>query len=139
MLALAAFVIATAAVLTALPVAGPPAVGRDLSRAKPTAGGHYVAALAPEFEPIARGKLHSWVLTLTTPDGKAVEDARIEIAGGMPSHRHGLPTSPQATAYLGGGRYRIEGVKFSMTGWWELRFAIAGRAGTDDVVFNLLL
>ena len=52
---------------------------------------------------------------------------------------HGLPTSPKATASLGQGRYRIEGVKFNMTGLWELKLAITAPAGEDKVTFNLML
>lgn len=55
----------------------------------------------------------------------------------MPRHGHGLPTSPQVTADLGGGRYRVEGVKFHMFGWWEFKFAITAAAGQDSVTFNL--
>ena len=76
---------------------------------------------------------------MKTSDGKPVEDARVEIGGGMPDHNHGLPTSPEMTEYLGQGRYRVEGVKFTMSGWWELRFDISASAGTDTVVFNLVL
>jgi hypothetical protein len=79
------------------------------------------------------------VLTLKTPEGKPIEDARVAIDGGMPDHNHGLPTSPTVTGHLGDGRYRIEGVKFTMSGWWELRFKIVAAAGTDDVTFNLVL
>jgi hypothetical protein len=111
----------------------------DLARSKSSARGMFVVAITPEAEPVPQGSLHAWVLTLNTSDGKAVADARIQIGGGMPDHNHGLPTSPQVTDYLGGGRYRVEGVKFTMSGWWELRFAIAAAAGADDVVFNLVL
>jgi hypothetical protein len=116
-----------------------PPADLDLARSKPSAKGAYTVAVAPEVEPVQRGPLHAWVLTLTTPDGKPVEDAKIAIAGGMPQHGHGLPTAPQATAYLGEGRYRIEGVRFNMGGWWELKFAISAPAGEDSVVFNLTL
>ena len=57
----------------------------------------------------------------------------------MPQHGHGLPTSPPVTAHLGGGKYRIEGLKFTMSGWWELRFAITAPAGSDKAVFNMVL
>ena len=57
----------------------------------------------------------------------------------MPEHNHGLPTSPEMTGQLDGGRYRIEGVKFSMPGWWELKFDISAAAGSDSVTFNLVL
>jgi YtkA-like len=111
----------------------------DMARSKPSEQKAYVAALTPEREPLRRGELHAWVLTLTTPDGKPVEGATIAIDGGMPQHGHGLPTSPQMTTYLGEGRYRIEGVKFNMGGWWELKFAISASPGDDRVTFNLVL
>ena len=57
----------------------------------------------------------------------------------MPEHGHGLPTSPAVSAHLGAGRYRVEGVKFTMSGWWELRFAITAPAGSDNAVFNVML
>ena len=88
-----------------------------------------VVAIAPESEPIKLGELHSWIVTVKTPDGAAVEDASFEVGGGMPDHNHGLPTSPQVTENLGDGRYRLEGVKFSMTGWWELSFDISSACG----------
>lgn len=111
----------------------------DLSRSKPSEQGIYMVAVAPEKEPLRQGELHAWVLALTMPDGTPVEDAKITIDGGMPQHGHGLPTSPQATSYLGEGRYRIEGVRFNMSGWWELKFVISGAPGDDRVTFNLVL
>ncbi|TIW92933.1 MAG: auxin-binding protein, partial [Mesorhizobium sp.] len=36
-------------------------------------------------------------------------------------------------------RYRIDGLKFTMSGWWQLRFAISAAAGSDTVVFNIVL
>jgi hypothetical protein len=68
-----------------------------------------------------------------------VEDAVIEMDGEMPEHGHGLPTKPQVTEYLGDGDYRVEGVKFQMTGWWEVKFEIAANGQTDEVTFNLML
>jgi hypothetical protein len=37
------------------------------------------------------------------------------------------------------GTYLVEGMKFSMTGWWEIRLAIDGPAGADQVVFNTVV
>ncbi len=111
----------------------------DLSRSKPSELKTYVVAVAPESEPLRQGELHTWLLTLTTPDGRPVESASIAVDGGMPRHGHGLPTSPRMTKYLGTGRYRIEGVKFNMGGWWELKFAVSAPPGEDRAVFNVLL
>ena len=57
----------------------------------------------------------------------------------MPEHRHGLPTSPAVSAGPDAGTYRVEGLKFTMTGWWQLRFAITAPAGSDNAVFNVKL
>lgn len=111
----------------------------DLSRSKPSIKGLYSVAMAPEMEPMQQGPLQALVLTLATPDGKPVEDAHITVGGGMPQHGHGLPTGPEVTAYLGDGRYKVEGVRFNMSGWWELKFAISAAPGDDSVTFNLVL
>jgi hypothetical protein len=57
----------------------------------------------------------------------------------MPQHGHGLPTSPQVTQNLGNGDYLVEGMKFQMPGWWEVRFSISAGAQTDTITFNLTL
>lgn len=134
----ALFMVAFGAYLAA-PVVGPARAELDQSRSRATANGLYLAAIEPEAAEIRQGELHAWILTLKTADGKPVGDARIKIDGGMPEHNHGLPTAPEMTAHLGEGRYRIEGVKFSMSGWWELKFDISAPAGTDTVTFNLVL
>lgn len=115
------------------------APGPDTSRSKKTASGLFVASFEPERGVIRQGELQSWLLTLKTAAGAPVEGAAITVSGGMPQHNHGLPTSPQATDYLGEGRYRIDGVKFTMSGWWQLRFAISAAAGSDSLVFNIAL
>ncbi|MEP9389130.1 FixH family protein [Mesorhizobium sp. KR9-304] len=123
----------------AMPSAAPTKSEIDESRSRTTANGLYVAAIEPESPGMKQGELHSWILTVKTPDGKPVDDAKITVGGGMPDHNHGLPTSPEVTQYLGEGRYRIDGVKFSMSGWWELRFDISSAAGSDTVTFNLVM
>ena len=113
--------------------------GLDISRSKNTASGLFVASFQPERGVVRQGELQSWLLTLKTVKGAPVEGAAITVSGGMPQHSHGLPTSPQATDYLGDGRYRIDGLKFTMSGWWQSRFAISAAAGSDTVVFNVVL
>jgi hypothetical protein len=57
----------------------------------------------------------------------------------MPQHGHGLPTSPQVTQNLGNGDYLVEGMKFQMPGWWEVRFNILAGGQSDAITFNLTL
>ena len=118
-------------------IAMAPPTDLDLSRDRMTGKGLYRVSLAPETDPFDRNVLHSWIATVRTADGAPVDAAKIAIGGGMPQHGHGLPTAPQATAALGGGRYRIEGVRFNMSGWWEFKLHVEADAGADDVTFNL--
>jgi hypothetical protein len=116
-----------------------PPADLDLAREKASAKGLYTIAIAPEVEPVQQGPLHAWMLTLKTADGKPVEGAGIGVDGGMPQHGHGLPTSPAVAGYLGEGRYKIDGMRFNMSGWWELEFTIKAAPGEDTVVFNITL
>lgn len=83
--------------------------------------------------------LENWVVTIRDSKGQPVDNATISIDGGMPSHGHGLPTAPAVTEKLGDGRYRVEGVKFNMSGSWELDLEIVAAPGTDSakVKFDL--
>ncbi len=85
------------------------------------------------------GKIHSWTLRLATPDGSPVSHAHIAITGGMPQHGHGLPTQPRVTAEPLPGTYVIDGMKFSMTGWWNLGLDIDAAGVQDRAVFNVVL
>lgn len=84
-------------------------------------------------------KLQNLRVLVLDAQGRPVEGARIAIDGGMPEHAHGLPTQPQVQGSLGGGLYDIEGLRFSMGGWWQLKLAIESPQGADRVTFNLSL
>lgn len=129
----------SAAFLAMVYMTAPAKPGPDLARSKNSAKGLYAVSIAPEAGEPRQGDLHAWVVTVTSRQGAPVEGAAITIGGGMPEHAHGLPTSPEATAYLGDGRYRIEGMKFSMSGWWQLKLGIAAPAGVDEATFNLVM
>lgn len=111
----------------------------DLALSRPSAEGRYRVTLLPPARPAAINQLHAWQVRLATPAGAPVAMARITVDGGMPQHGHGLPTRPQVTRELPDGGYLVEGMKFSMTGWWEIKLAIDGPAGTDRVTFNTVV
>lgn len=98
----------------------------------------YVATLQPR-QPLRVRRLQTLPVLITDAQGRPVEDALIAVDGGMPEHGHGLPTQPRVTRALGNGVYEIEGLRFSMGGWWELKLAIQSAAGADSVTFNLSL
>ncbi len=111
----------------------------DLALTRPSIENKYVVTLQPPAKPAAINQLHAWQVNVSTPAGTPVSHARIQVDGGMPQHGHGLPTRPQVMRELPDGCYLIEGMKFSMTGWWEIKLAIDGPAGADRVTFNTIV
>ena len=111
----------------------------DVSTTKETDEGLFRVTLSSELDPLALNQIHSWTVHIETITGVPVEDAEINLDGGMPQHDHGFPTAPEVTEEMGGGKYRIEGVKFNMAGWWEFQLAINTEDESDSVTFNVLL
>jgi len=130
------------AVIATLALAGcmkPPAT-LDLSLNKPTDGQKYIVAIQPQNPAIAINRLHAWEVRVSSPDGAPVLHAHIDVDGGMPQHGHGLPTRPRVTQELGDGRYLLEGMKFSMTGWWVIQLKVdTDQNGADAVTFNKVI
>ena len=84
------------------------------------------------------GEFRSCHLQLTR-GGEKVSGAKISIDGGMRSHGHGLPTKPQVTATKVSGLYKIEGLKFTMPGEWDVGFKMLSKDVTDQVVFTFTI
>jgi YtkA-like len=97
----------------------------------------YSITLKSAVYPIRLNEIHNWILHIETLDAKIIEDADIRIAGGMPEHGHGFPTTPSVSKHLGHGNYKIEGIKFNMYGVWAMEFSIASSAGFDIVRYLL--
>src|SRR5919109_560028 len=123
----------TTAVLAAALAAAAFGLGPRVSKKKT-----YTATLQPA-QPLRVRRLQTVPVLITDAHGRPVESAVISVDGGMPEHGHGLPTQPRVTRALGGGVYEIEGLRFSMGGWWEVKLAIDSPAGADRVTFNLSL
>jgi hypothetical protein len=118
--AAAAFVLVCAAALVA------PAHAADLIVSYTTPDG-----------PIQINRMHSWILHVETDAGEVVEGADIQVDGGTPAHNHGLPTRPRVTEDLGGGDYRLDGVRFHMGGYWEMVVTIIADDVEGTVVISL--
>ena len=119
-----------------------PPTNLDVSLSRPTVDKKYVVTLQPPATPAAINQLHSWQVRVASSAGVPIAHARITVDGGMPQHGHGLPTRPQVTQELPDGTYLIEGMKFSMTGWWEIKLAIDSpdnSDGADKVTFNTVV
>jgi hypothetical protein len=103
-----------------------------------SARGTYTATLEPQ-RALQVGKMQSMRVVLTDSTGQPVRDASISVDGGMPQHRHGLPTQPHVNDSTADGLYEVDGVKFNMGGWWVVRLHVEATAGPDSITFNLAL
>jgi hypothetical protein len=101
--------------------------------------GHFRVSFQSELQPLVINKIHNWVLHVEDSEGNVVTDAIIAVNGGMPEHNHGLPTVPQVTATLEDGDYQVEGMRFHMRGYWEIRVAIDIGTERDSVTIPLTL
>ena len=111
----------------------------DTATTKESDNGAFVVSISTDRDPLPMNEIHNWVLHVETPDGATVDDATVSIDGGMPQHNHGYPTVPAITGALGNGDYQIEGVRFSMAGWWTMEFGIDAGETMDTVTFNVVL
>lgn len=137
---LLALIAAPLALLIA-PLAGCTNTPKDLDRSttRLTAERRFEVSVKPLTEPVAINQMHAWEIKVQTPAGAPVRHAQIDVAGGMPEHGHGFPTRPRVTREVSPGVYALEGMKFSMTGWWDLRLVIRAGAATDTAVFNVIV
>ncbi|MBL0420608.1 FixH family protein [Ramlibacter sp. AW1] len=131
--------LATLATSALIAACGTPPANLDLSLDKASAAGTYRVALQAPGKPPAINQLHAWTVKLAAADGHPVPQARFRVDGGMPQHGHGLPTQPRVTRELEPGTYLIEGMKFNMPGWWEIKLAVDAAPGSDQVTFNTVV
>jgi hypothetical protein len=109
----------------------------DLSLTQASVEGLFVASL--ETGPIALNQTHAWIVDVDMADGTPVDIDALTIDGGMPLHGHGLPTEPKVVRDLGDGRFEVEGVLFSMPGWWIVTVHVSTPASPDAATFNFKL
>jgi len=107
------------------------------SHTRSTEKGHYRITLTPVPDRVPIAELHSWTVYVETKDGVGFSPERLGIAGGMPTHGHGLPSEPRVTQKLDNGSYLIEGMKFHMGGEWQLVVGLSGPLGFDRGVFDI--
>jgi YtkA-like len=105
---------------------------------RPSHDGHFRAGVVHRTRS-APGTPESWTVRVTDAAGAPVQGARIGASAWMPA-ADARPAAPGWTAAeLGGGRYRIDGLRFPREGWWNVPFRITAGAWTDSLAFNLVL
>ncbi|MFO1311522.1 MAG: FixH family protein [Burkholderiales bacterium] len=100
-------------------------------------GKSYTVAYRTAPAPIAMGE-HFALEVVVCPRDKAQLPRSLRVDAGMPEHKHGMNYRPTVTP-RGGGRYRVEGMLFHMSGRWEIAFDLAGAAGTERITSSMVL
>ena len=90
------------------------------------------------LSPLEINSIHSWEIALHDERGP-IENATIEVTGGMPEHNHGMPTQPQITQQLANGRYLLEGVRFHMPGLWRITTVVTRESAPVTIVIDFEL
>jgi hypothetical protein len=115
----------------------PPPKDLDFSTMKMTANNSFNVMYKSTGGQIRINRIHSWEIMVKDADGQPVNDAKITVVGDMPEHGHGLPTQPEVTKVGTGGLYRVDGMKFTMPGWWIVTVSVMANGVHDNVSFNL--
>ncbi len=134
---LAAFLLLLVALTSCTSAPRSPAVDLTLTRSSPN--NHFLISLVPPDGTVPVQQIHSWTVKIATPAGVPVEKALVYMNGGMPEHGHGMPTRPAVTREIAPGTYLIEGVKFNMSGLWELLIAVQKGPASDVTAFNFIV
>jgi hypothetical protein len=100
--------------------------------------GVYRASLVPSSDPAGRVGATEWAVQVETMTGAPVESATLALESWMPDDDAIHTRRPRVTRYLGDGRYRVEGIDFDRSGWWNVRLQITAAGGTDSLAFNLV-
>ncbi|RVU86067.1 hypothetical protein EOL70_01060 [Leucothrix sargassi] len=99
---------------------------------------HFSGSLSCDKAPTV-GDFQNCQLFLTQSD-KPVSGALLAIDGGMRAHGHGLPTQPRLIELTEqAGHYKIDGLKFSMTGDWTIGFLVRANRVNDQLIFDFTL
>src|SRR5262249_49378664 len=98
--------------------------------------GLYRAGVVERQEDAGAGA--TWVVRVTDADRRPAVGARVSAGAWMPQGGVRMEPRPVVTE-LGGGRYRVRGLRFSRAGGWRVRLRVSADGLTDTVDFNLIV
>ncbi len=104
----------------------------------PTMQALYRVTLHPPLE-IGINRYQTWGIFIEDTAGKALDHAVVELRADMPAHGHGLLAQPRIVPGSAPGRYRVEGLRFHMPGYWEIRIQIKQGGKADALMLPVRL
>ena len=120
----------------------PPSVTRaalTLRTTMPLRGASLRLELEPAAQPIAVGVTQTWSVLVAGAQGAPLSGCKVTFDATMPEHGHGLPTAPRVEGESAPGRYRLEGLRFSMAGYWQIEVEASCAEGAQRALFDLRL
>ena len=117
---------AVSGVLAGALCVAPVLAAAPLSWQAQTPSGRWSVDVRPQA-PIKIGAYHAWMLRVSNQRGQPA-DVTVKVRGGMPSHGHGLPSTPDVQR-VAAGEFLVEGMQFNMPGEWILHFDLAATGG----------
>ena len=121
-----------AAIGAALPVAAQAQSSTRLT------GKFVVVEIAGLRQPEQLNRMHGLDLRLRDRGGAPVEHADVSISGSRKYAPNELPTVPVIT-HLGGGAYRLEGLRFHMAGEWTLSLNIRMKETSESLSLDVVV
>jgi hypothetical protein len=115
----------------------PPPADLDLSRTQTSALGTFVASV--DTGELKLGDPMSWTFAVNDADGNSIDATELRVDGGMPLHGHGLPSAPSEPQLRSDGQYEVDGIRFTMSGWWVVKLHRATPQGDDVATFNFTM
>ncbi len=115
----------------------------DTSLVQATVDGAFQVVAHPPGTLNSLAPVDRWIFEVRTPEVRVVEGADLAFGGGMVQHGHSFETLPTVAAYMGQGRYAVEGIYLGAMStadtWWEIRVRIRAGVREDYAVFNIVL
>lgn len=105
----------------------------------PSHNGSYRASIIGLPEPIELGRSLALTVEIRTAADAPVEGAVLALESWMPDDETVSVARSGAIQEVGGGLYRVEGLRFASRGWWNLRVQISTARLTDSLAFNVVL
>jgi hypothetical protein len=99
-----------------------------------SAAGLYSATARATPDPPRIGR-NALELVVRDRDGTPLSGAILSATTFMPAHAHGA-TAPPAIVDVGGGRYAVSDVVYSMPGLWSLAIEVRGPSGVDRMLLE---